>query len=175
MNASYIITFVGADRPGLVEEVARVIEELGGNWHESRLSQLGGMFAGMVLVSLPADAEGRLNASLDALGATGLEVRLTAGTQAKADAPGRDIRLSVMGPDRPGIVREISTALARRQINVLEMDSAVAPAPMSAELMFSACINARIPEQTDMDDLSEALDEIANQMTLEIDLERTGA
>jgi glycine cleavage system regulatory protein len=42
---------------------------------------------------------------------------------------------------------------------------------MSAELIFKARIDAQIPQDTDMDDLHDTLDEIANHMTLEIDLD----
>ena len=55
MTTAYIVTFIGDDRPGLVEELSSVIDSNGGNWHESRLSQLGGKFAGLVSVSLPKD------------------------------------------------------------------------------------------------------------------------
>ncbi len=171
METSYIVTFIGDDRPGLVEQLSSVIESNGGNWHESRLSQLGGKFAGLILVSLPADTGLALEADLGALAASGLSVRVTATGERKAPVPGRDITLTVLGPDRPGIVREISRALAQRQINVLEMDSEVNSAPMSAEMIFSARIDAWIPETTDMDDLADTLDEIADHMTLEIDLE----
>lgn len=176
MQTSYIVTFIGDDRPGLVEQLSRVIEKNGGNWHESRLSQLGGKFAGLILVSLPADGGPTLEAELHELASSGISVRVTptttvAGRQSAPPAPGRDITLTVIGPDRRGIVREISHALAQRQINVLEMDSEVRSAPMSAEAIFSARIEARTPESTNIDDLWDTLDEIANNMTLEIDLE----
>ena len=35
METSYIITFIGDDRPGLVEKIANVIEANHGNWHNS--------------------------------------------------------------------------------------------------------------------------------------------
>lgn len=76
-----------------------------------------------------------------------------------------------MGPDRLGIVREISRALAQRQINVVEMDSHVGSAAMSGEMLFKARIDAQIPSNTDLDDLADTLDDIAEQMTLDIDLE----
>ncbi len=170
MKSSYIITFIGDDRPGLVEQLSSVIERNGGNWHESRLSQLGGKFAGLILVSLPMEGGQSLETELTALAASGLSVRVTATGERKPPAPGRDITLTVLGPDRAGIVREISRALAQRQINVLEMDSQVNSAAMSAEMIFSARIAAWIPEATDMDDLAVSLDEIANHMTLDIDL-----
>ena len=171
METSYIITFIGEDRPGLVEQLSSVIENNRGNWLESRLSQLGGKFTGLILVSLPDDSGTALEADLKALSSSGLSVRVTAIVGSAVSAPGRDITLSVMGPDRLGIVREISRALADRQINVVEMDSHVESAPMSAEMIFRARIDALIPENTDMEDLSDTLEEIANHMTLEIDLE----
>lgn len=171
MANSYLVTFIGDDRPGLVEQLSRVIENNGGNWHESRLSQLGGKFAGLIRVSLPADQGQTLETDLSALATSGLSVRVTPSKEKRPSVPGRNITLTVLGPDRPGIVREISRALARREINVLEMHSQVISAPMSAEMIFSAHIDAWIPETTDTDDLADTLDEIANQMTLEIDLE----
>jgi glycine cleavage system regulatory protein len=172
VETSYIVTFIGDDRPGLVESLSRAIENNRGNWLESRLSQLGGKFAGLVLVSLPGDNGAALEADLKGLSASGLSVRVTPATSLTASRRGQSITLTVIGPDRLGIVREISRALAQRQINVVEMDSEVNSAPMSAELIFSARIDAEIPEHIDLDNLEDSLEEIANTMTLEIDLER---
>ena len=65
----------------------------------------------------------------------------------------------------------ISSALASQNVNVIEMDSKVTSAPMSGEQLFQARIEAHIPKGTSRDDLSDSLDEIANQMTLDIELE----
>lgn len=171
MKTSYIVTFIGDDRPGLVEELSSIIENNQGNWHESRLSQLGGKFAGLILVSLPSVSGPVLEAQLKALSATGLSVRVTPTTDSVALDAGRSITLSVLGPDRLGIVREVSRALAQRQINVVEMDSQVESAAMSGEMLFRARIDAHIPGDTDMVDLLDSLEEIANSMTLDIDLD----
>ena len=171
MNSSYIITFIGDDRPGIVEQLSGVIKKNGGNWQESRLSQLGGKFAGLILVSLPADGGPALEADLGALATGNLSVSVTATGESAMPLPGHNIVLSVIGPDRQGIVQEISRALAQQQINVIEMDSRVSSAPMSAELLFRAQINAWIPETTNMENLRESLEKIADQMTLEIELE----
>ena len=171
METSYIVTFIGDDRPGLVEQLSSVIENNRGNWLESRLSQLGGKFAGLILVSLPGDSGETLESELKALSASGLSVRVTPSGGGVSHTTGRGITLTVIGPDRLGIVREISRALAARDVNVVEMDSNVSSAPMSAELIFRSRIDAEIPEHIDLDDLQDSLDEIANNMTLEIELE----
>ncbi len=171
MESSYIITFIGDDRPGLVEQLSRVIEENRGNWHESQLSQLGGKFAGLVLVSLPGGGAEQLETSLKALSASGLSVRVTPSSVGQHIPSAHKITLSLIGPDRLGIVREISQALASHQVNVIEMDSQVSSAPMSAEMLFHARIDAEIPLNSNLDDLTDTLDEIANHMTLDISLD----
>ncbi len=173
METSYIVTFIGDDRPGLVEAVSEVVEKNGGNWHESRLSQLGGKFAGLVLVSLPTVSGPEFERALKSLTTQGLSIRVTAtGPESPAATP-KSITLTVIGPDRPGIVREISSALASHDVNVVDMDSRVSSAPMSAEQLFEARIDAQIPQETALEELMDTLDEIANQMTLDIALEPT--
>lgn len=169
METSHIVTFIGDDRPGLVEQLADVIEQQGGNWLESKLSQLGGKFAGLILVSCPDVAAQGLQSALESKMGPACSIRVTACGEAAAPPPGRDITLTVVGPDRQGIVREVSRALAQRSINVVRLNSDVVSAPMSAELLFQATIEARIPQGTDLDTLGDSLDDIANQMTLEID------
>lgn len=175
METSFIVTFIGDDRPGLVEQLSSAIERSGGNWLESQLSQLGGKFAGLVLVALPEEAGEALEQTLKGLASTGLSVRVTpAASAAVRSAEGRVIGLSVLGPDRPGIVREIARALAAEQVNVIEMESTVSSAPMSGEALFQAHIQAEVPARASLETLTDALDAIAEQMTLEIDLEAGG-
>lgn len=173
MDTAFIVTFIGDDRPGLVEALSSAIERSGGNWLESRLSQLGGKFAGLVLVSLPDDRGSALEQTLRELADAGLSVRVT---PALSQVPPRrdqgGIALTVVGPDRPGIVREISRALAVEQINVVEMDSQVSSAPMSGEQLFHAHIEAEMPPGGTLATLQAALDGIADAMTLDIDLDQ---
>ena len=171
MESSYIITFIGDDRPGLVEAVAGVVKNNGGNWHESRLSKLGGKFAGLVLVSLPADSAEQLESALKGLSSHGLSVRVTPTVNGDAGATLRAVTLTVIGPDRSGIVREISSALATHHLNVIEMDSEVNSAPMSGEQLFEARIKAQVLHDSSLEELVDTLDEIANEMTLDIALE----
>ncbi|MFV0278497.1 MAG: glycine cleavage system protein R [Parahaliea sp.] len=171
METSFTISFVGDDRPGLVEQVSAVIEAAGGNWRESRLAQLGGKFAGLVLVSLPTERAEDLQRDLKSLSASGLSVRVTATASTVALARARRIKLSLLGPDRPGIVLEVSRALAAQQFNVVEMDSQVMSAPMSAEPLFQALIEAEVAPQARLEELSERLERIGDAMALDIDVE----
>ncbi|MEM0954529.1 MAG: ACT domain-containing protein [Pseudomonadota bacterium] len=172
MTRTFIITFIGDDRPGLVEALSQVISDQGGNWLESRLSQLAGKFAGLISVSLPENQGEALQSALADLAAAGISVRVTpCDPQAALDAQEQHITLSVIGPDRPGIVREVSAALSKRSINVINMESHVGPAPMSSEPLFDASVQASLPAGTDLDDLHDTLDSIADEMHMDITLE----
>ncbi len=172
MDSSFIITFIGDDRPGLVEALSATISEQGGNWQESQLSQLSGKFAGLIRVSLPADRGQQLQDALKALSEKkDLSVRVTPVEEVQASTELSRHQLAVIGPDRSGIVREISAALLSHNINVVEFESQVEPAPMSAEPMFSASIIAEVDSGADLEALTDALDGIANDMLLDIQLE----
>ncbi|HXF11122.1 MAG TPA: ACT domain-containing protein, partial [Desulfuromonadaceae bacterium] len=131
-----VMTVIGPDRTGLVEAVARAVADQGGNWLESRMCRLGGEFAGILRIEIPI---GKKSALLDALRKiSNLNVTVRSGETKMTAVAGRQTRLELVGHDRPGIVREISSALARAGVNVEEFSSEVVSAPMSGEALFKA-------------------------------------
>src|SRR5438105_1069714 len=106
------MTIIGGDRPGLVESVARAVAEQGGNWLESRMSRLGGQFAGILRVEVPAENERKLISGLQALSGQGLTVVVHPDESATQPTAVRINLLEIVGQDRPGIVSQISRTLA---------------------------------------------------------------
>src|SRR5437868_752155 len=137
MDAPLVITVVAKDRPGLVEALASAVAEHGGNWLESRMSRLGGQFAGIVHVEVPADREQALAKALKALDTRGLTV-VVHSDQSQARDSSRTNILEIVGQDRPGIVRQISHTLAEAGVNVEELHTECASAAMSGETLFKA-------------------------------------
>ena len=74
MQRMLVMTVIGPDRTGLVDSVAGLVTEHGGNWLESRMSRLGGHFAGILRVEVPEDKEPQLAAALQKLQSRGLTV-----------------------------------------------------------------------------------------------------
>src|SRR5207248_4650028 len=64
-----IFTALGSDRPGLVDEVSQFIFERGGNIEDSRMVNLRGQFAMMVLVSAEPAAMKKIGGELVAFAA----------------------------------------------------------------------------------------------------------
>lgn len=166
MKIPLVMTIVGPDRTGLVESVARVVAEHGGNWLESRMCRLGGEFAGILRVEIATDQKPLLLAALQNL--SGLNVVVQPGQATSAAAPGRQTELEIVGSDRPGIVREITSALARAHVNVEEFFSEVVSAPMSGETLFKASARLQLPANCDLAALKKDLEKIAADLLVDV-------
>jgi len=162
------MTIIGPDRTGLVESVARVVADHGGNWLESRMCRLGGEFAGILRVELPDEKRRALFAALQTLQGAGLTVVVQPDAAIPVATPGRPVKLELVGHDRPGIVREITSALARANVNVEEFSSEVASAPMSGETLFKAAARLQLPVGCDLAALKKELEKIAADLLVDV-------
>src|SRR5262245_4319298 len=120
MRRSLVLTLLGPDRPGLVEAMAALIARHGGNWLESSMASLAGEFAGILRVEVDEESAAELESALRSLEADqGLAILVKGGHSIEPPA-GRLLALELVGTDRPGIVREVSQALAAKGVNVEE-------------------------------------------------------
>src|SRR3974390_2701202 len=171
MQRALVMTVIGEDRPGQVESVAAIIAEHGGNWLESRMSRLGGQFAGILRVEVPGEHESSLLKALKQLETRGLTMVVQSDRAGSAPSPSpRVSSLNIVGQDRPGIVRQISRALARHGVNVEELETESARAPMSGEPLFKAHARLSIPASCNTNALREELEKIAADLIVEISL-----
>ncbi len=171
MHRCLVMTIIGRDRPGLVESVASLVADHGGNWLESRMSRLGGQFAGILRVEVPEANEKRLVSALRALDRKGLAITVQPDTTGPAPEPNQLQSLEIVGQDRPGIIRQISRALADQGVNVEELHSECASAAMSGETLFRAHAKLSIPASCDTEKIRKKLEQIAEDLIVEISLE----
>ncbi len=168
MQRSLVMTVIGEDRPGLVESVASLVADHGGNWLESRMSRLGGQFAGILRVEVPEQNEPRLAAALQSLAARGLTVVVHPDQPKPAPSAPRLSVLEIVGQDRPGIVRQISQALAEYGVNVEELETECASAAMSGETLFKARARLSLPESCNAAEVRRKLEKIAEDLIVDI-------
>ena len=169
MSVSLVLTVIGDDRPGLVESLSQAVADHGGNWQESYMTRLAGKFAGILLAEVPDDRAPSLKAALEQLGSTGLQIVAESSPNEPA-VKTRLLHLELVGHDHPGIVRDISRALAHRGVNVVEFSTELTNAPMSGELLFKATSLLQLPADVPIDDLREALEALANDLMVDITL-----
>lgn len=170
MEVPLVITIIAQDRPGLVESLAGAIARHGGNWLESRMSRLGGQFAGIVRASLPDSAREKLIGELKGLEASGIKFSVQSDAAPAAAGTGALVELNLIGQDRPGIVRQISQALAQRDVNVEDLSTECSSAPMSGENLFHARAKLKIPASCSLETLRSELEKIASDLMVDLTL-----
>ncbi len=168
MASMLVMTIIGHDRPGLVDGVAAIVGEHGGNWLESRMSRLGGQFAGILRVAVPTEREARLVSALKQLEVRGLTVVVHPDLEGAAPGPARLSVLEIVGHDRPGIVRQISRALASAGVNIEELHTECASAAMTGETLFKARATLGLPASCDLGRLRRELEQIAADLIVDI-------
>lgn len=165
------MTVIGRDRPGLIESVSRIIAAHGGNWLESRMCRLGGEFAGILRIRVAAEKEQALRDELKQLLAQGLTVAVYP-SDGEPAAQGNVALLELVGQDRPGIIREISSTLARAGVNVEDLSTECGSAPMSGETLFKARARLQVPETCPLSTLREELERIGGNLLVDVHLEK---
>lgn len=170
MKISLIVTLIGADRPGLVNALAARAAEAGGNWLESSMAQLAGKFAGIVRLEADEADAGKVESALRGLEAEGLRLTIERGA-APAVGAHRVTKLALVGHDRPGIVREISGALARHGASISKLETACENASFSGEPLFRASIEVQLPASVAPAALKAELEALANELMVDLNLE----
>ncbi len=128
----FAVSAIGKDRPGIVAAITAGLLEVDGNVEDSRMANLGGHFAVMLLVSTPEASEsGGPGPDREAVEAALTNARrildLEALTVSKVDetttAAAPTHVITVYGADHPGIVYAVTTALAELGVNVTDLQT----------------------------------------------------
>jgi glycine cleavage system regulatory protein len=167
MQTYLIMTVLGSDRPGLVKSLADTVERHGGNWLESRMARLAGQFAGIVRIECPSSHADALLFELQTPGIPGLTIQ--AARESAVETPHRrTLQVEVVGNDRPGIVRELTAAIAGAGGNVEELTTGLESAPMSGHPMFRARGVISIPENAEPSVLTAAIENLGGDLTVDV-------
>lgn len=165
--ATLILSVVGSDRPGLTQALAAAVLSAGGNWLESHLSRLGGLYVGSVLVE--ADSAEALRAAAQAVDAHGLEVRIAPAVETPG-VSGDEILFSLVGQDRPGIVHQVTGTLSRLEVNIETFETHISAEPHSGAPLFNLEARLRLPSGLTAETVQAALEAISAEVMVDISL-----
>jgi len=133
------------------------------------MARLGGQFAGIARVEVPAAVAGAVRQALAALAARGLAVSVAGDASATAQAgKGTAALLELVGQDRPGIVHQITHVLAAHRVNVEELTTECVEAPMAGGMLFQAKAEVLVPAGVDMTALRHDLEKIAADLMVDL-------
>lgn len=171
-----ILSAIGSDRPGLVEEVSRFIFDRGGNIEDSRMVNLRGQFAMMVLVGGQAGVLEKIGRELGELsGKSGIHAqwRVAEPTEqaAGATAPARPYRLRASAMDQPGLVHRVSQLLRDMNVNIESLQTQLGAAPITGAPVFAMELVLAVGPGVGLGRLREAMGELCDKYNMDWEMQ----
>ena len=172
MQQLIVLTAVGTDRAGVVNDIARVVLDCGGNIEESRMTALGSEFAMIVLVSGNWHALNKLEAAIDKLSD---ERDLTTNIKKTEKRVGNEdcmpYLVDVVSIDQAGIVFNLANFFAARSIEIAEVATRRYAAAHTGAPMFSLQMTVSLPAKLHISQIRDEFLEICDQLNLDAILE----
>ncbi|SDY17914.1 glycine cleavage system transcriptional repressor [Allochromatium warmingii] len=167
-----VISALGEDHPGIVNQLSKVILEQGCNIEDSRMTVLGGEFAAMLLV------EGKWNTLAkieNALPELERQLGLTILCKRTGErATGRNLlpyAIDVVSLDHPGIVNTLAGFFAERDINIEDLATSTYAAAHTGAPMFAVHMTVGIPSDMHIAGLREEFMDYCDALNLDAVLE----
>lgn len=164
-----VISALGKDRPGIVNQLTVPITENGCNILDSRMTVLGGEFAMLLLVegswSAIAKLESQMSSAQERLDLTIIHKRTT--EHPDAQQAGLPYTVNVVALDHPGIVNQLAKFFSSRNINIHECYTDSYQAAHTGTPMFSANLTINIPPQVHIAALREEFLDFCDSLNLD--------
>ena len=166
-----ILTAVGPDRIGLVEQISEFIVKHGCNIEDSKMAVFCGEFALILLLSGPpqglqkiADAQREIESQTD------LTIWFKAPASRKPAESFLPYRLTAACMDHPGVVYKLSHMLSKLGINIESMETKTYAAPVSGTPIFRLEALISVPATLTINDLRARFDDIQREENIDIEL-----
>jgi len=173
-----VITAVGPDRPGLIGKLTAPLYEASANVADSRMVNLRGQFAIILLVEVPpAQVDGVQTRLREVAASLGLTLTFS-GQPAPEKAPstvGVPYRLNTYAMDQPGLVHRITDLLQRHGINVEELTTRSQPRPETGTPLFSMELLVTVPASVSIRTVRTDLERLCDELNCDVELSQTKA
>ncbi len=172
MSQLIVLSAIGTDRTGVVQDITKVIMACGGNIEESRMTTLGAEFAMLLLVSGNWHTLGKLERELDKLGKGDnltFTIRKTGERQIKEDR--MPYAVDAVSLDHQGIVFGLANFFASHDVEIADVATRSYAAAHTGALMFAVQMAVNIPSSVHIAQLREEFHELCDRLNLDAILE----
>ncbi|MFO8056199.1 MAG: ACT domain-containing protein [bacterium] len=173
MGSYLVLTAMGEDRTGLVDDISARLYEKHLNIESSRMAVLAGEFA-MIMVASgnESDIEAVVRDREELFSGIGLtiHVKKSEGLPEGPARPALGFHLIASGMDHPNVVHEISSILHLYRVNLESLETRVHPAPVSGAPVFSMDAMVSVPAEVRIRRLKNDLVELGDEMNMDIEM-----
>lgn len=167
-----ILNALGPDRPGIVGQVTGHLHAAGANVLDSRMVNLRGQFAIILLIEAESVSLEKLRQSLPTLAETiGLRLTLTDAAPAATPVKGIPFKLKTYSLDQPGIIHKISDLLREQGVNIEELSARQESAPFAGDPLFLMEMRLTLPAGASISTLRSKLNTLCDTLNCDLDFE----
>lgn len=172
MRKNLVMTVTGNDRIGIVEEVTGLVLSFQGNVDASKMARLGGEFAMLMLVSVPAKQFEPFREAVRALREKDYKVSTQETKRGFSErfAGWATYEIQVKGADHEGIIHEIAHHLAQQGVNIETIETGMEPASMSGGMLFTMTAVVMVPPTLDVETVREELEDAGDQLNVDTEM-----
>jgi glycine cleavage system transcriptional repressor len=172
MEKLLAVTAIGPDRTGLVKDLSQAISSAGGSILQSRMTMLGQEFAMLVLVSANWHAIKKVEESLQELQkSANLTVTFRATSEREKQAPAAPYSIDIVSIDQEGIVATLANFLAKRDIEIADLNTRQYNAAHTGAAMFSVRMAVNIPASIHLANFRDEFHELCEEQNLDAIIE----
>ena len=171
MTQLIVLSAIGTDRTGVVQDITKVIMGCGGNIEESRMATLGAEFAMLMLVSGNWHTLTKLERQLEKLGGDSLTftIRKTGERTTKVDR--MPYAVDVVSLDQQGIVFGLANFFAAHDVEIADVATRSYAAAHTGAPMFAVQMAVNIPSSVQISQLRDEFLELCDRLNLDAILE----
>jgi len=172
MSQLIVISAIGTDRTGVVQDLTKVVLNCGGNIEESRMTTLGSEFAMLLLVSGNWHTLSRLEQGLEKLSEKDdLSISIKQTHEKPPSADRMPYAVDIVALDQQGIVFNLANFFASRDIEIADVATRSYPAAHTGAQMFSVQMAINVPSSIHVAQLREEFLDVCDRLNLDAILE----
>lgn len=172
MTQLIVLSAVGTDRAGVVNDITKVVLDCGGNIEESRMTALGAEFAMLLLISGNWHTLTKLEAELEKLTRDrSLEITIKKTGQRGARGDCMPYGVDVVALDQPGIIYSLANFFATREIEIADLATRSYAAAHTGAPMFAVQMTVNVPASIAIAQLRDDFLELCDRLNLDAILE----
>lgn len=172
MTQLVVISAVGTDRAGVVNDLSKVILDCGGNIEESRMTALGSEFAMLLLVSGNWAAIGKLEKALERLAKDKpLSINIRKTDERSVDDQRMPYGIDIVSLDQPGIVFNLANFFSAQNIEIADLSTRRYAAAHTGSPMFAVQMAINVPASVPISQLRDEFLELCDQLNLDAIME----
>ncbi|PIP80795.1 MAG: glycine cleavage system protein R [Gammaproteobacteria bacterium CG22_combo_CG10-13_8_21_14_all_40_8] len=172
MSSYLVVSALGENRPGLVNELSDVASKVGCSIVDSRMTVLGNEFGILMLLTGEWNALAKMEHQLPLLAnRLGLTTMIKRTTQTKKETDKLPYQIQVIARDNQGIIRDISHFFYQLNMDIIDIHSDTYPAPHTGAPMVELNLLVNLPTSVLIADIRELFSQFCDEENLDASMD----